>query len=51
MTFAGYSHTNGFSNGEANLSKVTNLGETLGLNYRSDVIDFGVRGNISYNGR
>jgi hypothetical protein len=50
MTFAGYSHTNGFSNGEANLSKVTNLGETLGLNYRSDAIDFGVRGNISYNG-
>ena len=50
MTFAGYSHTNGFSNGEANLSKVSNLGETLGLNYRSDAIDFGVRGNISYNG-
>ena len=48
MTFAGYNHTNGFSNGE-NLSRRTNLGQNLGLNYRSDVIDFGIRGNINYN--
>ena len=49
MTFAGYNHTNGFSNGEKNLSRRTNLGQNLGLNYRSDVIDFGIRGNINYN--
>lgn len=57
MTFASYNQSNGFSNTindgdlsiEKNLSKRVNLGETLGLNYRSDVIDFGVRGNVNYN--
>ncbi|HMM17781.1 MAG TPA: outer membrane beta-barrel protein, partial [Petrimonas sp.] len=49
MSFASYNHANGFSNLEKNLSRRLNLGETLGLNYRSDLIDFGVRGNISYN--
>jgi hypothetical protein len=49
MSFASYNHANGFSNLEKNLSRRLNLGETLGLNYRSDVLDFGVRGNISYN--
>lgn len=49
MSFASYNHANGFSNLEKNLSRRLNLGETLGLNYRSDRIDFGVRGNISYN--
>ena len=49
MSFASYNHNNGFSNGETNLSRRLNLGETLGLNYRSDVLDFGIRGNVSYN--
>lgn len=49
MSFASYNHSNGFSNNEPNLSQRTNLGQTLGLNYRSDILDFGVRGNISYN--
>ncbi len=49
MTFASLNHNNGFSNGEKNLSKRTNLGETLGLNYRSDQFDFSVRGNVNYN--
>ncbi|HCB00266.1 MAG TPA: TonB-dependent receptor, partial [Porphyromonadaceae bacterium] len=35
MSFASYNHANGFSNLEKNLSRRLNLGETLGLNYRS----------------
>lgn len=49
MTFSNYNHNNGFSNDEKNLSRRLNLGETLGLNYRSDQFDFSVRGNVSYN--
>lgn len=58
MTFASYNQSNGFSNTidtddmkhiEKNLSKRVNLGETLGLNYRSDIFDFSVRGNLNYN--
>lgn len=57
MTFASYNHNNGFSNTmeddivtiEKNLSKRMNLGETLGLNYRSDLFDFSLRGNVNYN--
>lgn len=50
MSFASYNHANGFSNNEPNLSQRTNLGQVLGLNYRSDVFDFSVRGNVNYNG-
>lgn len=32
-----------------NLSKRANLSEVLGLNYRSDLLDFSLRGNVSYN--
>jgi len=49
MSSAGYTLSNGFSNNETNLSRRTNLAQTLGLNYRSDIIDFGIRGNINYN--
>ena len=58
MSFASYNQSNGFSNTidldgaehiEKNLSKRVNLGETLGLNYRSDLFDFSVRGNVNYN--
>lgn len=34
---------------EKNLSQRMNLGETLGLNYRSDPFDLSIRGNLSYN--
>ncbi|MGV8964526.1 MAG: outer membrane beta-barrel protein [Candidatus Saccharimonadaceae bacterium] len=49
MTFASYNNSNGFSNGEKNTSKRLNLGETLGVNYRSDLFDLSIRGNASYN--
>lgn len=49
MTFASYNNANGFSNTEKNTSKRLNLGETLGVNYRSDLFDMSVRGNVSYN--
>ena len=49
MSYAGYNHTNGFSNNEDNLNRRLNLSESLGLTYRSDAFDFGVRGNINYN--
>lgn len=34
---------------EKNLSKRASLSEVLGLNYRSDVLDFSIRGNVNYN--
>ncbi len=44
-----YNNSNGFSNGEENTSKRLNLREMLNLNYRSDLFDFSLRGNISHN--
>lgn len=49
MSFASYNHTNGFSNNEKNLSQRMNLSQALGLNYRSEEFDFGIRGNVTYN--
>lgn len=49
MTFGSYNNSNGFSNGEQNTSKRLNLGERLGLNYRSDLFDMSLTGNVSYN--
>lgn len=49
MSFAAYNNTNGFSNNEKNTNKRLSLTEVLGLNYRSDFFDLGVRGNVSYN--
>ena len=49
MTFASYNNSKGFSNGEQNTSKRLNLGETMGLNYRSDQFDLSLRANASYN--
>lgn len=49
MSFASYSHANGFSNSEENLSQRINLSEVLGLNYRSDPFDFSLRGNVNFN--
>lgn len=49
MSFAGYTKAYGFSNKETNLNQRLNLAQTGGLNYRSDVFDFGIRGNVNYN--
>ena len=46
---ASYNNSNGFSNGEENTSKRTNLREMLNLNYRSDLFDLSLRSNITYN--
>ncbi|MDD2474512.1 MAG: outer membrane beta-barrel protein [Dysgonamonadaceae bacterium] len=46
---ASYNNSNGFSNGEENTSKRLNLSEMLNLNFRSDLFDFSLRGNISHN--
>lgn len=48
-TSASYNNSNGFSNGEENTSKRLNLSEMLNLNFRSDVFDFSLRGNITHN--
>ncbi len=49
MSFVNYNNTNGFVNNEKNLSRRTNLFQVLGLNYRSDIFDFTLRGNINFN--
>lgn len=48
MTFASYRNTNGFSNGEKNLNKQLSLSENAGIDFRSNVIDLGVNGSVSY---
>ena len=46
---ASYNNSNGFSNGEENTSRRINMSEMLNMNYRSDLFDFSLRGNVSYN--
>lgn len=59
MSFASYNNSKGFSSiitdteetsiKEMNTSKRLNLGERMGVNYRSDQFDMSVNGNVSYN--
>jgi len=49
MSSGSYTHSKGYSNNEINLSQRTGLGQTLGIDFRSGVVDFGTRGNINYN--
>ncbi len=49
MTSTNYNNSNGFSNGEKNTSKRLNISERLGLNYRSELLDMSLTGNVSYN--
>ena len=49
LSSGSYTHSNGFSNNEINLSQRTGLGQGLGIDFRSAIMDFGVRGNINYN--
>jgi hypothetical protein len=48
MTFATYSNSNGFINGQKNASRSLSLMERAGIDYRSDLFDFGINGNIRY---
>lgn len=48
MSYASYNVNNSFVNEEKNISKSLNLAESLGLQYRSDLFDAGLRGNITY---
>lgn len=48
MTFASFNNANGFSNGQKNKNTQLQLSENAGIDYRSDIIDLGVNGNISY---
>jgi hypothetical protein len=48
MSFANYAQVKGFINEKNNTAKTTNLQETLGISYRSDLFDFTLRGNVAY---
>lgn len=50
MTMASYSNSNGFINTEKNTNKDLTLSERGGIDFRSDIIDLGINGNIRYNG-
>ncbi|MDR1675249.1 MAG: outer membrane beta-barrel family protein, partial [Tannerella sp.] len=49
MSWASYSSTKGFINDRENTNRGLVLNERLGVNYRSDLFDFGLNGNIRYN--
>ena len=49
MSMASHSNSYGFSNAEKNQNNNLTLMERLGLDYRSDLFDLGVSGNIRYN--
>ncbi len=38
-----------FTNADKNTNRQISLAETLGLNYRSDLFDFSLRGNVNFN--
>lgn len=48
MSYARYTESNGFVNGDKNTAKTLNLAESAGLQFRSDLLDFGLRGNLNY---
>jgi hypothetical protein len=48
MAYLSYKNQNSFSNEQQNTSKSSQLQDRLGMNYRSDLFDFGINGNISY---
>ena len=49
-TRASFNNSNGFINSEKNTNKNTVLSERAGIDFRSDIIDLGLNGNIQYNG-
>lgn len=50
MTMASFANSNGFINAEKNTNKDITLSERAGIDFRSDIIDLGVNGNVRYNG-
>jgi hypothetical protein len=48
MAFASYSNSNSYINSDKNTSKSLQLQDNPSLNYRSDLFDLGINGNISY---
>ena len=48
MTYGQYATNNGYINAVKNTTNNTTLQESLGLEYRSDLFDAGVRGNFKY---
>lgn len=48
MTYANISQSNGFIDADKNKATNLSLSENLGLQFRSDLMDFGLRGNYTY---
>lgn len=49
MSFASYNRIKGVTNSMENISNTLRLQESLGLEYRSDIFDAGLRTNFTYN--
>lgn len=49
MSFGNFSRTKGFVNEVENIAKNLRFQESLGIDYRSDQFDAGVKGNFNYN--
>jgi hypothetical protein len=49
MTMASYSNSNSYIDSELSLTKSLTLSERAGIDYRSQMFDLGVNGNIRYN--
>lgn len=50
MTMFSYNNANGYVNSNKNTSRNLVVSERLGINYKSDWVDLGVRGTFRYNG-
>ena len=48
MTMVSFANSNGFINDEKNRNKNVSLMERAGIDFRSDIIDLGLNGNIRY---
>ena len=48
-SIAGEDESNEFTDEDKNTSRQLSLAESLGLNYRSDLFDFSIRGNVNFN--
>lgn len=48
MSYVSYASTRGFINDEKNKSKTAKMQENMGLNYRSDLFDLSLNGNLTY---
>ncbi|MCC8154886.1 MAG: outer membrane beta-barrel family protein [Tannerellaceae bacterium] len=46
MTYASYNNSNGFVNADKNTSRNVSLQERVSFDFRSDIIDLGINGNV-----